>query len=117
MLNQSDEPTPLSALRLPTHRQDQSDVTDSSRGSIWAQSGVFSFYSTDGASGTHNKKSFRKLSIHSYALVFWLGLLHVEADSSTSTVALRVVGGDEKGTQCLGYNRATLFLTDINTGT
>jgi hypothetical protein len=28
--------------------------------------------------------------------------LRVEADSNTSTVALRVVGGDEKGTQCLG---------------
>jgi hypothetical protein len=32
----------------------------------------------------------------------------VEAGSNTSTVALRVVGGDEKG---------TLFLGDINTGT
>jgi hypothetical protein len=27
---------------------------------------------------------------------------HVEAGSNTSTVALRDVGGDEKGTQCLG---------------
>jgi hypothetical protein len=26
----------------------------------------------------------------------------VEAGSNTSIVALRVVGGDEKGTQCLG---------------
>jgi hypothetical protein len=26
----------------------------------------------------------------------------VEAGSNTSTVALRVVGGEEKGTQCLG---------------
>jgi hypothetical protein len=26
----------------------------------------------------------------------------VEAGSNTSTVALRVVGGDEKGTRCLG---------------
>jgi hypothetical protein len=26
----------------------------------------------------------------------------VEAGSNTSTVALRIVGGDEKGTQCLG---------------
>jgi hypothetical protein len=26
----------------------------------------------------------------------------VEAGSNTSTVALRVVGGDEKGTECLG---------------
>jgi hypothetical protein len=31
----------------------------------------------------------------------------VKAGSNTSTVALRVVGGDEKGTQC--YNWATLF--------
>jgi hypothetical protein len=37
-----------------------------------------------------------------------------EGGVSTSTVALRVVGGDEKGTQYLG---ATLFLGDINTGT
>jgi hypothetical protein len=29
-------------------------------------------------------------------------LPRVEAGSNTSTVALRVVGGDEKGTQCLG---------------
>jgi hypothetical protein len=42
---------------------------------------------------------------------------HVEAGSNTSTVVLRVVGGDEKGIQCLGYNLATLFLGDINTGT
>jgi hypothetical protein len=27
---------------------------------------------------------------------------HVEAGLNTSTVALRVVGGEEKGTQCLG---------------
>jgi hypothetical protein len=33
------------------------------------------------------------------------------------TVALRVVGGDEKGTQCMGCNWATLFLGDINTRT
>jgi hypothetical protein len=26
----------------------------------------------------------------------------MEVDSNTSTVALRVAGGDEKGTQCLG---------------
>jgi hypothetical protein len=32
----------------------------------------------------------------------------VEAGSNTSTVALRVVGGDEEGTYCLG---------DVNTGT
>jgi hypothetical protein len=33
---------------------------------------------------------------------------HVEAGSNISTVALRAIEGDEKGTQCLG---------DINTGT
>jgi hypothetical protein len=36
----------------------------------------------------------------------------VKTRSNGSTVALRVVGGDEKGTQCLGYNWATLFLED-----
>jgi hypothetical protein len=40
----------------------------------------------------------------------------VEAGSNTSTIDLRVVGGDEKGTQCLGYDWATLFLRHINTG-
>jgi hypothetical protein len=41
----------------------------------------------------------------------------VEAGSNTSTVALRVVGGDKKGTHYLEYNGAMLFLGDINTGT
>jgi hypothetical protein len=44
-------------------------------------------------------------------------IARVEAGTNTSIVALRVVGGDEKGTQCLGYNRVTLFLGGINTGT
>jgi hypothetical protein len=39
-----------------------------------------------------------------------------EAGSNTSTVALRAVGGDETRTQCLGYNWATLYGGDINTG-
>jgi hypothetical protein len=34
-----------------------------------------------------------------------------------STVALRIVKGDGKGTQCRGYNWATLLLEYINTGT
>jgi hypothetical protein len=46
-----------------------------------------------------------------------LPVSHVEAGSNTSTNTLRVLGGDEKGTQCLGYNRSTLFLRDINMGT
>jgi hypothetical protein len=41
----------------------------------------------------------------------------VEAGSNTSTVGLRVVGGDEKEPSAWGYNRATLFLGDINTRT
>jgi hypothetical protein len=41
----------------------------------------------------------------------------VEAGSNTSIVALRVVGDDEKEPSVWGYNRATLFLGDINTGT
>jgi hypothetical protein len=36
---------------------------------------------------------------------------------NTCTVTLRVVGCDEKGTQCRVYNWATLFLGDTNTGT
>jgi hypothetical protein len=39
------------------------------------------------------------------------------AGSNNSTVALRDVGGDEKGNQCLGHNSVTLFLGDIDTGT
>jgi hypothetical protein len=34
----------------------------------------------------------------------------VEAGSNISIVALRIVRGDEKGIQCLGYNQATVFL-------
>jgi hypothetical protein len=41
----------------------------------------------------------------------------VDAGWITSTVTVRDIGGDEKGTQCLGYNWATLFLGYINTGT
>jgi hypothetical protein len=41
----------------------------------------------------------------------------LEAGSNTSAIALRVIGGDEKATQCLGYNQATLFLGDVNTDT
>jgi N-methylhydantoinase B/oxoprolinase/acetone carboxylase alpha subunit len=37
----------------------------------------------------------------------------VEAGSNTSTVAPRVVGGDEKELSALGCNWATLFLGDI----
>jgi hypothetical protein len=35
----------------------------------------------------------------------------------TSTIARRVVEGDEMGTRCWGYNWATLLLGDINTET
>lgn len=41
---------------------------------------------------------------------------HVEEGSNTSTIALRVVGGNEKRTQCLAYNQASLFLGDILRG-
>jgi hypothetical protein len=40
----------------------------------------------------------------------------VVAGSKSSTVALRVAGGNEKRTQCLGYNWVNLFLGDIYTG-
>jgi hypothetical protein len=36
----------------------------------------------------------------------------VEEGPNTSTVALRIIGGDEKGTQFLGYNWVTLPLGD-----
>jgi hypothetical protein len=41
----------------------------------------------------------------------------VEAGYNTSTVALREVEGDEKGTGAWGYNWGTLSLGHINTGT
>jgi hypothetical protein len=41
----------------------------------------------------------------------------VEEGSNTSTVAQRVVGGDEKATQCLGALPGHLFMGDINTRT
>jgi hypothetical protein len=42
---------------------------------------------------------------------------HMEAGSNTSTVALRVVRGDEMEPSAWVYNRATLFLVDVNKGT
>jgi hypothetical protein len=41
----------------------------------------------------------------------------VEEGSNTSIVALRVAGGDEEEPSAWRYNRATLFLEDIHTGT
>jgi hypothetical protein len=41
----------------------------------------------------------------------------VEAGSYTSAIALQLIGGDEKEPSMWGYNRVTLFLGDINTGT
>jgi hypothetical protein len=38
-------------------------------------------------------------------------------DTSSSTVALRIVRGDKRERRAQGYNWATLFLEDINTGT
>jgi hypothetical protein len=40
----------------------------------------------------------------------------VEVGPNTSTVSLRVIGGDEKRTQCPGVQLDHLFLGDINTG-
>jgi hypothetical protein len=40
----------------------------------------------------------------------------MEEGSNTSTVGLQVAGGDEKRTQCLGVNWATVFLGYINMG-
>jgi hypothetical protein len=58
--------------------------------------------------------------IHWYKFTTWASRCTREhpcgGGVETSTVTLRVVGGDKKGTQCLGYNRSTLFLGDINTG-
>jgi hypothetical protein len=41
----------------------------------------------------------------------------MEVGSNIDTITLRVVGGDEKELSAWGYNRATIFLGDINTGT
>jgi hypothetical protein len=43
-------------------------------------------------------EAYRFLARHHY----FVSSSRVEAGSNTSTVAVRVVGGDEKGTQCLG---------------
>jgi hypothetical protein len=42
---------------------------------------------------------------------------HMEEGSNTSTVALRVVGGDEKEPGAWGCNWAAMFLGVINTKT
>jgi hypothetical protein len=56
-------------------------------------------------------------SKHNFGFDFELqSVPRVQADLKT-TVALRVVGGDEKDPSAWGYNWATLFLGDINTGT
>jgi hypothetical protein len=44
---------PSSVMRFLTDREDPYDVTDFSWVSIWFQSRVFRFYSTDGASGRY----------------------------------------------------------------
>jgi hypothetical protein len=49
-------------------------------------------------------------------LSHWSSDARVEAGWNTSSVALGIVGGDEKGTQCLGYNWATVFLGYMNRG-
>jgi hypothetical protein len=46
-----------------------------------------------------------------------LEISRVELDKNNINVTLRVVRGDRKGTQCLGYNWTNLFLGDINTET
>jgi hypothetical protein len=47
-------------------------------------------------------------------MYYVLHVLHVEAGESTSNIDLRFVEGDVEGTQCLGYNWATLSLGDID---
>jgi hypothetical protein len=47
----------------------------------------------------------------------WFESARVETGSNTSTVTLRVAGGDEKENSAWGYNWATLFLGDNNMGT
>jgi hypothetical protein len=42
---------------------------------------------------------------------------HVEAGLNTCNVALRIVGGEKREPCAWEYNRATLFLEDINIGT
>jgi hypothetical protein len=44
-------------------------------------------------------------------------MTHMEAGSNTSTIALRVVEDDGKGTRCQGYKWATLSLEDIDVDT
>jgi hypothetical protein len=56
--------------------------------------------------------------LRSYKQLCMQPRFRAEAGKNTSTVALRVGRGYEKGTQCPGYNWAILFLGDIiNTGT
>jgi hypothetical protein len=61
-------------------------------------------------------KSDKKCAIKYISIAYYIKSSRVETGSNTSTVALRVVGGDEKGTSAWGYNSATVLLGDINTG-
>jgi hypothetical protein len=51
------------------------------------------------------------------ALFYYRDKIWQAGSFNIPTVALRVVGGDEREPSAWGYKRATLFLGDINTGT
>jgi hypothetical protein len=57
-----------------------------------------------------------RCSAHTLLGVTLSVLMRMEVGSNTSTVALGDVGGDEKEPSAWGYNLATQFLRDINTG-
>jgi hypothetical protein len=67
--------SPLLAMRLPVHREDLYDVTDSSCVSIRFQSRVFTFYSTDGTTGRYYMSSQNvSISLHWCSCTWFCGL-------------------------------------------
>jgi hypothetical protein len=49
-----------------------------------------------------SSRAIKKRKLMIYKKAHLLGISRVEAGSNTSTVVLRLVGGDKTGTQCLG---------------
>jgi hypothetical protein len=67
-----------------------------------AQGDIGGMLSSNAAVNMHPQRCETEFSVGSVQRSYLKTKRRVEAGSNTSTVALRVVGGDENGTQCLG---------------
>jgi hypothetical protein len=86
----------LSAMRLPTHREDLYDMTDPSWVSIRFQSRVFRFQSTDGATGRNYVSSqifhfLLRISPHALGFVGWVCSINFYLPFYPSSTNLRAL--------------------------